>query len=121
MAEEPLQDDDAFHPRINLALWRGKLRFARAYRWHLLGVSLIAIACAVSDVTLPWLMGRFVDEVTRNGPRAKLLTYEIANLCVITALAACIFGFILLAGHITTGVSYDIRAAAFEKLQELPF
>ena len=36
-------------------------------------------------------------------------------------LGVAIFGFILLAGRITTGVSYDIREAAFNKLQELPF
>jgi ATP-binding cassette subfamily B protein len=35
--------------------------------------------------------------------------------------ATCIFTFIVVAGRITTGVSYDIRKAAFAKLQELPF
>jgi len=115
MPEDHLQDDDAFHPKINLALWRGLLRFARPYRWHLLGLSLIAMACALGDVTLPWLTGRFVDEITHNGAGAQLLRYEIANVVVITVLSVCIFAFIILAGHITTGISYDLREAAFDR------
>jgi ATP-binding cassette subfamily B protein len=121
MAEERLHDEDAFHPRINLALWRGMVRFARPYKLHLLGLSFNALTAAACDVALPWLTGRFVDEITRNGPHARLLWIELLNVIVIVALGITIFSFILLAGRITTGVSHDIRKAAFEKLQELPF
>ncbi|HSZ58254.1 MAG TPA: ABC transporter ATP-binding protein [Tepidisphaeraceae bacterium] len=121
MAEDRLHDDDAFHPRINLALWRGMLRFARPYARHLLGLSALAVVCAACDVTLPWVTGRFVDEITRHGAQARLGAIELAYGAVIATLGVAIFVFIVLAGRITTGVSYDIRAAAFDKLQELPF
>ena len=121
MAEDHLHDEDAFQPRINLALWRKTLMFARPYRWHLLVLSILAIICAASDVVLPWLTGRFVDEITLRGPAARLAPIGIAYGGVVLTLAVCIYGFILVAGKITTGVSYDIRTAAFAKLQELPF
>ena len=121
MAVDHVEDEDALHPRINFALWRGVLRFARPYRWHLAGLALQAALCAGADITLPWLTGRFVDEITAHGRNARLGHIELAYVGVIGMLAACIFTFILLAGRITTGISYDIRAAAFDKLQELPF
>ena len=121
MAEDKLQDDDVFHPRINLALWRGILRFAGPYRRHLLGLSCLAIVCAGCDVMVPWLTGRFVDEITRHGAQARLGGIELLNIVVIAALGVAIFAFIVLAGRITTGVSYDIRSATFDKLQQLPF
>src|SRR6185437_2362139 len=121
MAEDHLQDEDAFQPKLNLALWRRMLPFARPYRWHLLGLSLIAVMCAACDVTLPWVTGRFVDEITRLGAAAKLGGIEILYCGVIVTLGICIWAFILIAGIITTGVSFDIRQAAFAKLQALPF
>jgi ATP-binding cassette subfamily B protein len=121
MAEDHLQDEDAFHPRINLALWRKTLEFARPYRGLLLALSLVAICCALCDITLPWLTGRIVDQITIKGAQAHLRPMAIGYAAVVTVLATCIFTFILIAGKITTGVSYDIREAAFDKLQELSF
>ena len=121
MAEDHLQDDDAFHPRINLGLWRKTLMFARPYRWHLVGLAVQAILCAACDATMPWLTGRFVDEITAHGAAARLGRIELAYCGVILTMATCIWVFILLAGKITACVSYDIRQAAFAKLQELPF
>ena len=114
-------DEDAFQPQLDLSLWRKMLPFARPYRRHLLGLSATAMTCAACDVTLPWVTGRFVDEITARGAAARLWPSAVAYGGVITTLAVCIYTFIVIAGRITTGVSYDIRAAAFDKLQELPF
>lgn len=121
MAEDQLQDEDAFQPRFDFALWRKVLHFARPYRAHLMLLSTLAMACAGCDVLVPWLTGRFVDRVTIPGARGQLMGLGAAYLGVVLTLGCCIFGFILVAGKITTGVSYDIREAAFSKLQELSF
>src|SRR5205823_3009467 len=65
--------------------------------------------------------GRFVDQITARGGAARLGPIEAAYAGVIGTLGVCIWAFIVTAGAITTGVSYDIRQAAFAKLQELPF
>jgi ATP-binding cassette subfamily B protein len=121
MADDQLHDEDAFQPHINFALWRKTLMFARPYRKHLLALSVVAILCAAADVLLPWLTGRLVDEITSHGRSARLAGIEATYCAIIIGLAICIFFFIVLAGRITTGVSNDIRAAAFGKLQELSF
>ncbi|HZL35827.1 MAG TPA: ABC transporter ATP-binding protein, partial [Tepidisphaeraceae bacterium] len=61
------------------------------------------------------------DQITLHGRAARLGPIEAAYLGVIGVLGFCIFMFILLAGRITTGVSYDIRETAFDKLQKLSF
>src|SRR5258708_4861909 len=121
MAEDQLQDEDAFQPRINFALWRKMILFARPYRRQMLGLSITAMMCAGCDMMFPWLTGKFIDEVTLRGAGARLWPTAIAYLVVVTTLASCIYAFIRIAGKITTGVSYDIREAAFNKLQNLPF
>src|SRR5436305_14093607 len=111
MPDDHAQDEDAFHPHINLALWRKMLFFARPYRRHLFALSVVAILCASADVILPWLTGRLVDEVTAHGAAARLGRIAAAYFAVITMLGVCILTFIVLAGKIATGVGYDLRAA----------
>jgi ATP-binding cassette subfamily B protein len=121
MPTDPHHDEDAFQPHINWALWRKTLAFAKPYRPHLLGLSVFALLCAASDVLLPWLTGRLVDQVTAHGRAARLATLEATYVAVICVLGASIFCFIVLAGKIATSVSFDIRDAAFAKLQDLSF
>jgi ATP-binding cassette subfamily B protein len=120
MAEQTMEED-VFTGRFDFALWRRIIVFARPYRWHL--ASLIAVAGVVAgfDVILPYLTGRIVDAVRSGGGTADLWWYGAVYAAVIISFTACIFAFIMLAGRITTGVSFDIRTRAFAKLQDLPF
>ncbi|HEV8608195.1 MAG TPA: ABC transporter ATP-binding protein [Tepidisphaeraceae bacterium] len=121
MAEDHLNEEDPFHPRIDWALWRKILIFARPYRRLLLVLSILGGLCAGCDVLLPWLTGRLIDLIKLDGASAPVFRYGFAYLSAVAILASCIWTFIVVAGRITTGVSYDIRTAAFAKLQELPF
>ena len=121
MAHDAAQDEEAFRLRIDLALWRKTLSFARPYVWHLAALSALAIVTAACDATLPWLTGRLVDQITVRGAPVRLGATEAGYVLVILVFTCCIWGFIMLAGRITTGVSFDIRQAAFDKLQELQF
>jgi ATP-binding cassette, subfamily B, bacterial len=121
MPDSPLQDEDAFHPRINLSLWRGMVHFLRPYRAQVFLLCFIGVLCAVCDTLLPWLTGRLVDRIARQTGQAHLRDLGIAYVVTYVVFGFCIFGFILAAGWITNGVSHDLRAAAFDKLQRLPF
>src|SRR5213075_1274682 len=59
--------------------------------------------------------------IKSDGANAPVFKYGFLYFADIAVLATCILIFIVVAGRITTGVSYDIRTAAFAKLQELPF
>src|SRR5215212_7804485 len=121
MPDDHLNEEDPFHPRIDWALWRKVLVFARPYRRHLLVLSMLGVLCAGCDVILPLITGHLIDLIKTVGAGAPVLRYGFAFLATVALLATFIFTFIIVAGRITTGVSYDIRQAAFAKLQELPF
>src|SRR5207253_1421020 len=113
-------EEDTFTGKMDWALWRRMLQFARPYAGHIAGLMTIGVLVAVWDASLPWFTGHMIDAVTQ-GDRAELHRLAVRYGCVIAAFLVCIFSFILVAGRIATSVSFDIRQAAFEKLQALPF
>ena len=121
MPDDHLNEEDVFHPRIDWALWRKVLVFAKPYRRWLLALGTLGMLCGLCDAMLPIITGRLVDLIKFDGAHAPVLKYGFFYLVTIGVLATFIMLFIVVAGRITTGVSYDIRTAAFAKLQELPF
>jgi ATP-binding cassette subfamily B protein len=121
MPDDHLNEEDVFHPRIDWALWRKVLVFAKPYRWWLLTLGTLGALCAGCDVLLPIITRQLIDLIRTQGTNAPVLKYGFAYVGIIAILATCIMIFIVVAGRITTGVSYDIRTATFAKLQELPF
>src|SRR5207253_5747495 len=55
------------------------------------------------------------------GAPAHLGAHLAVYASIVAGFVVCIWAFITIAGKITVGVSHDLRKAAFEKLQELPF
>lgn len=121
MAQDTAHEEEVFTGRIDLAVWRKILAFARPYRRQLLLLSASGALVAGLDVLFPYLTGRIIDEVKAAGPDARLAAFTSWYGTAIVAFAACVFAFIIFAGRITTGVSYDIRRTCFAKLQDLPF
>lgn len=118
MAQE--MDEDTFTGKIDWALWRKTLHFARPYKLHIAALMSIGILVAGFDVLLPWFTGRMIDAVkASNGTELRHIAQQY--LAVVAAFVVCIFSFILVAGRIATSINFDIRQAAFEKLQQLPF
>jgi len=113
--------EDDFQPRLNWDLWRKILLFTRPYRRHFAGLFVVAVLTAACDVLIPLLAGWVIDEVTQHGGEVNLARFGIAFGIVVVVFAMCVLAFITLAGLISTGVSYDIRKACFDKLQELSF
>jgi ATP-binding cassette subfamily B protein len=124
MPHDPTLEEDVFTGRLDLALWRKILVFAKPYRKLLIALASLGALVAFFDAAFPIITGSVIDglyrhEATGGDPhiRAHLAVY--AALCI--SFSFSIWLFILVAGKITVGVSHDIRRAAFEKLQELPF
>jgi ATP-binding cassette subfamily B protein len=114
-------EEDVFTGKMDFALWRKMLRFAWPHRRKILAVMVLGSAVSLCDITLPLLTGRIVDAVTLRGAGAPLGRYLLVYCATIVGFVTCIFSFIMIAGAITVGVSYDIRETCFDKLQRLPF
>lgn len=121
MSQTSEHEEDVFSGRINFGLWKRILRFALPYKKEVIALVTLATVVAACDVMLPLLTGWVIDSVKDQAAGNAYLKYGIAYFATFAVLAACVFGFILVCGRITCGTSADIRTAAFEKLQQLPF
>jgi ATP-binding cassette subfamily B protein len=124
MSQDRALEEEVFTGRIDWALWRKILQFARPYRASLLGLMSLGIVVAFFDLFFPLLTGWIIDSLRAHeatGADPHIWRYFWMNTAVAIAFVAAIYTFIIMAGKITTGVSHDIRRAAFEKLQDLPF
>ena len=121
MSQQSEQEEDVFTGKIDFALWRRILKFAVPYKRQIITLICLAATVAGCDVMLPLLTGKIIDAVKRQDDAAQFWKYGVAYFSTFLVLASCVFGFIMVCGKITVGTSADIRAAAFDKLQKLPF
>ncbi|MBI1375705.1 MAG: ATP-binding cassette domain-containing protein [Phycisphaera sp.] len=119
MTNDWIDEDDGFQPRMNWALWRKVLSFARPYRRWFLLLGVLAVSTAACDATLPLITGLIIDEVVQRGGDAHLLGYGIAYATVVLLFCSMICSFIIVCGYIVSGIGRDIRTACFDKLQAL--
>lgn len=113
-----------FTGRLDLALWRKILVFGRPYRRYLKGLMALATLVAFFDIAFPLMVGSIINALYRRdatGADPHLSMRLTLYGALIVAFACSIWAFIIICGKITVGVSHDIRKAAFEKLQDLPF
>ncbi|HRK29706.1 MAG TPA: ABC transporter ATP-binding protein [Tepidisphaeraceae bacterium] len=118
MASE-LEEEDFKGQQINLALWRKLAKFVFPFKRKVAGLVLLAVTLSVCDVALPFITGKVIDAIRT--PDGALARWAIAYVATCALLSVCVFLFILAAGAISIGVCADVRTAAFDKLQELPF
>jgi ATP-binding cassette, subfamily B, bacterial len=114
------EEDDPVHSRIDVALWRRILAHARPYRPQLAGLAGTGMIVAACDVSLPRITGAIVDNAAASGGN-RIWAYGLLYLFMAYLLSFMVRTFIRLAGVSATGVAYDLRRAAFAKLQELSF
>jgi ATP-binding cassette, subfamily B, bacterial len=121
MSQQSEHEEDVFTGKIDFALWRRILKFAVPYKRQVIALVCLAATVAGCDVMLPLLTGWIINAVQRQDDAVSFWKYGAAYFGTFVVLASCVFGFIIVCGRITVGTSADIRAAAFDKLQRLPF
>lgn len=105
---------------LDLALWRRILAHARPYSGSLAGLAASGLVIAGVDALLPRVTGLVIDEAMA-GHGEKARTHVLQYFGLIALMAGLIWYFIVAAGRAATGYGYDLRRAAFARLQELSF
>jgi len=114
------EEDEPLHRQLDVALWRRMIVHARPYRRPLMWLSVAGLVVATCDVLLPRFAGAVVDDAIA-GNAGQVWMDAAMYLGTVSVLATMVWFFIGLAGVAATGVAYDLRRAAFGKLQELSF
>jgi ATP-binding cassette, subfamily B, bacterial len=100
-------------------VWR-VWRFARPYRWMLLGYLGIIVATALVQLVPPLLFRSIIDSAIPDGDRGYLNL--LAGLAVLAAFggAALAVADRYVSSRIGEGVIYDLRVALFAHVQRMP-
>ena len=116
MAE--LEEED-YTKQFDLRLWLRILKLALVHKCYLYPLAAVAMVLGVAESLFTLVMRNVIDAVVAHGKEAELWPYAWQYGSLVVLLVLCIWGFILLAGSISTGLSYTLRRDAFRKLQEL--
>lgn len=115
----PLQEQE-FSKRLDLAVWKRLLQFARPYRRYLLILIIQMVFLGLVDALLPLFNRYAIDKIALTGQLGKLIPFSILALAVIVLQAVNVRLMILSAGKLECNIPYDIRKAAFARLQSMP-
>jgi ATP-binding cassette subfamily B protein len=120
MAHEAFHEEE-YTGGVRLSIWGKLLRHARPYRGHVVGMVIVAATMSACDNLFPFISRQIIDGATGQGEAVPLWQSAVAYVGLAAVMSVSIWIFIRLAGRIATGLSHDIRRAAFEKLQQLSF
>src|SRR5688500_5761664 len=101
--------DDVTSQRVDLRTWRRVAGFALRHPWPLAGLVLTALTTAACDVLFPLVTRAMIDALARDGAAVRLTPYALGFAALALVLAAGVWSFIRMAGHVATHVAHDIR------------
>ena len=107
--------------KIDFSIWKQLLQFAKPFRKTIFFLALSMMCVAGVDVLMPLLTRYIIDHFITPKDYSGIRQFAVIYAFVIVFQSFNIFYFIWLAGKVETGVSYAIRKAGFQRLQELSF
>ncbi|MFO0963405.1 MAG: ABC transporter ATP-binding protein [Phycisphaerales bacterium] len=118
----PQDDLDAPPPRtLAVGLWKRILARVLRHRSPLLWLIGPGLGIAVLESTRPMLNAAMIDEAIAHGMSARFWWLTAGWGAMALGFGVGVFLFIRAAGRLSAGLAFDLREAAFERLQELPF
>lgn len=113
-------EEQEYSKRVDLAVWKRLLKFAVPYRKRLFSLIGIMALLGLIDALFPMFSRYAIDQIALPN-RLDRLPYLVAVIAAVMVVqVTSVWGLIMLAGRIESGVPHDIRKVAFEKLQQMP-
>lgn len=114
-------EEQDYISRLDFALWRRLLAYAKPYRGHLMGLTGIMVVVALLDAGYPMMTRIAIDRFVVPGTTEGLPLFVAGYAAMVVTQAIFIFLLIAVAGRVETGLCYDLRRRGFRRLQELSF
>ncbi|MDP7071200.1 MAG: ABC transporter ATP-binding protein [Phycisphaerales bacterium] len=116
-----IQEEEYAGGRFDWSLWRRILGHARSHRRWFWTMICSGLVLAGTETLLPISNAWLIDEAVAGRTGAAFMWYAILYVALVTAFSIIVWIFIRAAGHLSTGVAYDLREQGFARLQTLPF
>jgi ATP-binding cassette subfamily B protein len=106
-------------PRVTWTLLKRVLRYARPYRWHIIGMLVLILITTGTGLLMPLIFRRMIDVTIPTGNIPQLVTLSLA-LLFIPAFNGIVNVFQRqLNARVGEGVVYDLRVDLFARLQRM--
>ena len=116
-----LQEEEYAGGRFNWRLWRRILAHAAAHRRWLWTMIVSGMVLALVETLLPLSNAWLIDEAVAGRTDTAFKLYAAFYIVLVTMFSILVWIFIRAAGHLATGIAFDLRKQGFERLQELSF
>ena len=113
-------EEQEYSKRLDLRVWKRLFHFARPYRRSLLVLVVQMVFIGLMDAVLPLFNRYAIDSIALPGRLERLLPFALIALVVVSMQALNVRFMIRTAGRLECHIPYDIRKAAFERLQTMP-
>ena len=110
-----------YSKRFDFGLWKKLFYYTKPYKKLFLRLSIMLVGVAGVDAVFPLLTKYVIDHFVIPGTLEGIWKFVLVYLGIMVILAVSMWYFITTAGKIDMGMSYDIRRAGFQRLQELSF
>lgn len=110
-----------FNKQLDGRTWSKILSFAKTYKMTMILLGMFMVFVAAVDIVMPLMTRHAIDHFITPRNYDGLLGFGLLYLGIGMFQALNVAVFIMLAGKVETGVSYNIRKAGFSKLQELSY
>lgn len=113
-------EEQEYSKKLNLKIWKRLFQFARPYRRDQLILIMLMVFAGLMDAVIPLFSRYAIDEIALPNRLDRLLPFALLALTVVLLQVLNVRWMIMIAGNIECMVPYDIRKAAFTKLQAMP-
>jgi ATP-binding cassette subfamily B protein len=114
-------EDEDFTGSLSLKAWSGIFSFAGRQRGRLILVAACMALVAAIDAAMPFFTGYVSDRVIGARNVSALWPLAIAYIPLVLAQISLIKLFMMESGRVEMGLAYEMRKAAFKKVQDLSF
>ncbi len=113
------EEQDDTKQSFNIKIWMKLMPFIARYKFKLIGVTVLMLLLALTDISMPLFQSYIVDNIIMENKLDSIEIFTLLYVIVIIAQVIAVYGFTRLSMFIEMRLGFDLREAVFTKLQKL--
>lgn len=113
------EEQDESKQSFNIKIWMKLKPFIARYKFKFVGVIILMMLLALTDITVPLFQSYIVDNIIMANKLDGIEMFTILYILMIITQVISVYGFTRISMFIEMRLSFDLREAVFTKLQKL--
>lgn len=113
------EEQDDVKQSFNIKIWMKLKPFIARYKFKFVGVIILMMVLALTDITVPLFQSYIVDNIILENKLDGIEMFTVLYILMIITQVISVYGFTRISMLIEMRLSFDLREAVFTKLQKL--